>query len=550
MKISANGKVMEFDSGISYYEIAKAFQPEYEDDILLVMNDHKLYELHRRCRQDAELRFITAREKIGRMTYERSCIFMMLKAFYEICGTIRGFEVIVDYTIGGGYYGYLRGDVKLTAELLQQVKEIMHRYQKEEIPLQKRSVPTAEAITLFHEQGMQDKERLFHYRRTSSVNLYALEGFEDYFYGYMVMNTAYLKYFDLIPYQQGFVLMLPASDNPKQVPEFCPLDRLYEVQKQSSVWAERLGVSNVGLMNQRITEGKTEELILMQEAIFEKTVGNIAQQIMQEGKKIVMIAGPSSSGKTTFSHRLSIQLKALGLNPYPVAVDNYFVSRTLAPRDQEGNYDFESIKCLDVKQLNQDLSRLLAGEEVELPRFNFFTGEREYKGDYLKLQEQDILILEGIHCLNEEMSYALPKDKKFKIYISALTQINIDEHNRIPTTDLRLLRRMVRDNRTRGYSAEETIGMWKNVRRGEEENIFPYQESADVMVNSAMIYELPVLKIYAEPLLFRIPQTSPSYYEAKRLLKFLDYFLTISPEPIPKNSIVREFIGGSCLDVG
>lgn len=550
MKITAKGITREFESGVSYHVLAEGFQDLYEDDILLVVNDNKLLELHKHCNADATLQFITARERIGRMTYARSCLFMMLKAFYEICSGVKGFEVIVDYTIGGGYYGYLKGDIQVTSELLESVMRVMGQYQSERIPIMKRSVSTQEAIELFHRHGMYDKERLFHYRRTSRVNIYSIGRFEDYFYGYMVKDTSYLKYFQLVPYQEGFVLMLPEEKNPKQVPTFRPLDRLYQVQNGSSKWAEQLGVSNVGLLNDRIAEGRTEELILMQEAIFEKNIGNIANRILQEKKRIVMIAGPSSSGKTTFSHRLSIQLKALGLKPYPIAVDNYFRSRKLAPRDQDGNYDFESIRCLDVEQLNEDMTRLLAGERVELPRFNFFTGEREYKGDYLSLGDQDILILEGIHCLNEEMSYALPKEKKFKIYISALTQINIDEHNRIPTTDLRLIRRMVRDSRTRGYSAEETIRMWRNVRRGEDENIFPYQESADVMVNSAMIYELPVLKIYAEPLLFRISQDSPVYNEAKRLLKFLDYFLAITPEPIPKTSIVREFIGGSCLDVG
>lgn len=601
MWVSADGIKKEFAEGMRYYELAAAYQPLYENDILLAVRDGKLFELQERCTlpqaehrrsvfaqcdvkcgamaeppalsaKDADtcvcapenadgaqlgteekplsLHFVTAAEKVGRMTYERSCIFMMLKAFYSVCREVPDFEVIIDYTIGGGFYGYLKGAAALTDELLSRVKKEMRRMQAARMPITKRSVQTDEAVELFHRRGMHDKERLFHYRRTSRVNLYALDGFEDYFYGYMVHDTGYLKYFDLQRYQNGFVLLMPNEAAPKQVAAFRPLDKLYAVQYRSSLWAEQLGVGDVGKLNDWIADGKADELMLMQEAIFEKEIGNIANRIMQEGRQLVMIAGPSSSGKTTFSHRLSIQLRALGLHPHPIAVDNYFLSRKDAPRDADGNYDFESIRCLDVEQFNADMTKLLAGARVQLPRFNFFTGEREYKGDFLQLGAQDILVIEGIHCLNDAMSYALPKEKKFRIYISALTQINIDKHNRIPTTDLRLLRRMVRDSRTRGYTAEETIGMWKNVRRGEDENIFPYQESADVMVNSAMIYELPILKIYAEPLLFRIAKTSPAYQEAKRLLKFLDYFLALSPEPIPKNSIVREFIGGSCLDVG
>ena len=299
-----------------------------------------------------------------------------------------------------------------------------------------------------------------------------------------------------------------------------------------------------------VVDGHSDDLILMQEALFEKTIGNIAMDIEEKKKKVVMIAGPSSSGKTTFSRRLSIQLRALGLNPHPISVDNYFRDRELAPLDENGKKDFESIKCVDVELFNSDMLKLLEGETIQLPRYNFFTGKREYKGDFCRLKANDVLVIEGIHCLNDEMSYALSEDTKYRIYISALTQVNVDSHNRIPTTDGRLLRRIVRDNRTRGYKAKDTIAMWENVRRGENNNIFPFQESADVMVNSSMIYELPVLKIFAAPLLFQIKPTDPEYQEAKRLLKFLDYILPISPELIPQNSIIREFIGGSCLDVG
>lgn len=316
------------------------------------------------------------------------------------------------------------------------------------------------------------------------------------------------------------------------------------------MWGKQMDLENVGALNDRIASGQMQRLILVQEALQEKKISEIAQQIGEKKNvKFIMIAGPSSSGKTTFAHRLSVQLEAMGLKPHPISVDNYFVNRYDSPRDEQGNYNFEALECLDVELFNQNMTDLLQGKQVELPVYNFKTGLREYRGDFLKLGPADILVIEGIHCLNDRLSYALPRKSKFKIYISALTQLNVDEHNRIPTTDGRLLRRLVRDARTRGTKARETIRMWPSVRRGEEENIFPFQEEADVMFNSALVYELSVLKQYAEPLLFGIPKDCEEYQEAKRLLKFLDYFLGVSSEDVPKNSILREFIGGSCLNV-
>ena len=329
-----------------------------------------------------------------------------------------------------------------------------------------------------------------------------------------------------------------------------PSPKIFQVQKESEKWGEMLDVSVVGEINEKISRGKIEEMILISEALQEGKISKIAEQISQQRDvKFVMIAGPSSSGKTTFSHRLSIQLAAHGMKPHPIAVDNYFVNREDTPRDENGNYNFECLEAIDIELFNHDMNALLRGERVELPRFNFKLGKREYKGDFLQMKPNDILVIEGIHSLNDRMSYSLPKESKFKIYISALTQLNVDEHNRISTTDGRLIRRMVRDNRTRGTSARETIAMWPSVRRGEDENIFPYQEEADAMFNSALIYELAVLKLYAEPLLFQIQEDTPEYQEAKRLLKFLDYFVGVPSEAIPNNSILREFVGGSCFDV-
>lgn len=551
-KVIINGETKEYETGTLFQTIAKEYQHQYDHDIVLVFANGKLRELHKRVTGDCQLSFVTTKEKPGMQTYQRSAMLIMLKAFYEVVGAEKIEKISIDFSVGKGFFVDARGDFSIDQPLLDQVKEVMRRYVEEEIPIMKRSVNTDDAIELFEKHRMYDKARLFRYRRVSRVNLYSIGNFEDYFYGYMVQNTGYIRYFDLIPYEYGFVLMLPTLADPKTVPVFDPTEqkKLFQVLRESSEWGERLDVANVGALNEKICQGKAGELIQIQEALQEKKIGQIAEMIaQQQEKKIVMIAGPSSSGKTTFSHRLSIQLKALGLNPHPIAVDDYFVNRVDSPRDEQGNYNYEVLECLDVAQFNEDMTRLLGGERVELPRYNFKTGVREYKGDFLTLGKGDILVIEGIHCLNDRLSYALPSESKFKIYISALTQLNIDEHNRIPTTDGRLLRRMVRDARTRGASAQDTIRRWPSVRKGEEDNIFPYQEQADVMFNSVSIYELSVLKQYAEPILFQIPRDSEEYLEAKRLLKFLDYFLGVSSENIPQNSIVREFIGGSCFNV-
>jgi uridine kinase len=366
----------------------------------------------------------------------------------------------------------------------------------------------------------------------------------------MAYHTGYVKVFDLFLYGDGFVLLLPERNTPDVLPEFRPRTKIYQVQTESERWGESIGISYVGNLNEKITTEGIKQTILVQEAKQEARISAIAQQIKNAGDiKFVMIAGPSSSGKTTFSHRLSIQLTAHGMKPHPIALDNYFVDRERTPLDEDGEKDYERLEAIDVEQFNRDMLDLLAGKEVELPVYNFKTGHREYRGDFLKLGDEDILVIEGIHGLNDRLSYALPRENKFKIYISALTQLNIDEHNRIPTTDGRLIRRMVRDARTRGISAKETIARWPSVRRGEEKYIFPYQEEANAMFDSALIYELACLKVYAEPLLFGIGKQEPEYQEAKRLLKFFDYFVPVPSEAIPTNSILREFVGGGCFEL-
>ena len=547
--VKIHGITKEYPEGTTWMEVAREHQKEYEYDILLVRVNGKLQELHKQVK-DCELSFVTAKDKPGMSAYQRSASLMMLKAFYSVAGAGNVEKLMIDFSIGRGFFVEARGNFVLNQEFLDAVKAKMREYVERKIPIMKRSVSTDDAIELFEKLGMYDKARLFRYRMVSRVNIYSIDGFEDYYYGYMVQNTGYIKHFDLIPYHYGFVMVMPDRKTPDVLHRFTPSDKLFATLSESTEWGRRMDLETVGALNDRIAKGDMSHLILIQEALQEKKIAEIAAQIAaRKNARFVMIAGPSSSGKTTFSHRLSVQLEAIGLKPHPIAVDNYFVNRVDSPRDEYGNYNYEILECLDVELFNRDMTGLLEGKQVELPYYNFKKGVREYKGNFLQLGEGDILVIEGIHCLNDRLSYTLPADSKFKIYISALTQLNIDEHNRIPTTDGRLLRRMVRDARTRGSSAQETIRMWPSVRRGEEENIFPFQEEADAMFNSALVYELAVLKQYAQPLLFAIPKDSEEWLEAKRLLKFLDYFIGVSSEDIPKNSILREFIGGSCLNV-
>lgn len=547
--VKIHGITKEYPEGTTWMEVAREHQKEYEYDILLVRVNGKLQELHKQVK-DCELSFVTAKDKPGMSAYQRSASLMMLKAFYSVAGAGNVEKLMIDFSIGRGFFVEARGNFVLNQEFLDAVKAKMREYVERKIPIMKRSVSTDDAIELFEKLGMYDKARLFRYRMVSRVNIYSIDGFEDYYYGYMVQNTGYIKHFDLIPYHYGFVMVMPDRKTPDVLHRFTPSDKLFATLSESTEWGRRMDLETVGALNDRIAKGDMSHLILIQEALQEKKIAEIAAQIAaRKNARFVMIAGPSSSGKTTFSHRLSVQLEAIGLKPHPIAVDNYFVNRVDSPRDEHGNYNYEILECLDVELFNRDMTGLLEGKQVELPYYNFKKGVREYKGNFLQLGEGDILVIEGIHCLNDRLSYTLPADSKFKIYISALTQLNIDEHNRIPTTDGRLLRRMVRDARTRGSSAQETIRMWPSVRRGEEENIFPFQEEADAMFNSALVYELAVLKQYAQPLLFAIPKDSEEWLEAKRLLKFLDYFIGVSSEDIPKNSILREFIGGSCLNV-
>ncbi len=549
-RVQIEDEVREYAAGTTYLQIAQDFQKEYENDIVLVYVNGKLQELYKTLKSDCTLVFETTGGAVGHKTYKRSMSLLLVKSVYDIASRDEIEKVRIHFSVDKGYYCTVAGKVTLDQEFLERVESRMHELVRADIPINKRTIHTDDAITLFHEHGMYDKERLFEYRRVSKVNVYSMNEFEDYFYGYMVPSAGYLRYFKLYLYDEGFVVQMPERCAPTVVPEFCPQNKLFRVLKESMMWGDMQGIETAGDLNDKVTRGDVQQLVLVQEALQEKKIAEIAAQIASRPEiKFVLIAGPSSSGKTTFSHRLSIQLRANGLVPHPIAVDNYFVERENNPKDEKGEFDFECLEAVDVELFNRQMQELLAGKEVVIPRFNFVSGKKEYDGEKKKLGDNDVLVIEGIHCLNPKLTEQLADENKFKIYISALTQLNIDEHNRIPSTDGRLLRRIVRDARTRGSSARRTIKMWDSVRRGEEKNIFPYQEEADVMFNSALIYELAVLKPYVEAQLFAIDRDCPEYIEAKRLLKFLDYFVGIGSENIPANSLLREFVGGGCFKV-
>lgn len=551
--------------------VADRFKDYYEDDIILGIVNGRLRELNKKIKSDCELSFVTTADRDGRRTYRRSVVLLLQRAIYDVYGSMTQLHVM--HSLGEGYYCQLEKAVEcadsqqekynedtdqgsrenseksVTEHDIDRIVCSMYSFVEKDLPITKHSEKTQYAEQLFKEKGLHDKERLLHYRRSSRVNLYELDGVVDYFYGFMAPSTGMLKYFDIVPYESGFVLLFPGA-NSRSVEPLVTSNKLFHTLDDSREWSKMLGIGTIGSLNDAIAAGRGQEIMLLQEALMEQKIGNLAAQIASDDKKkFVMIAGPSSSGKTSFANRLSIQLIAKGRKPHPLSLDDYYVDRELCPKHPDGSFDFECLESIDVKLFNEDMNRLLKGEAVDMPSFNFKTGKREYRGRKLVLGPDDILVIEGIHGLNDRLSQLIPPEHKFKIYISALTQLNIDEHNPLSTTDERLIRRIVRDARTRGTNAMETIAMWPSVRKGERENIFPFQEQADVMFNSALVYELAVLKVYAEPLLFGIERDCPEYLEAKRLLKLLDYFLPMPADGIPNNSLLREFVGGSCFNV-
>lgn len=506
----------------------------------------ELHELTYPIKMDSDVRPVTMRDEDGMRIYRRSLIFLLEIAFDELCSSA---ILTVDHSVAfGGYYCQVSGRSPLTVEELARLEARMRELVEANLPLNRQEVPLAQAIAYFQERGELDKVRLLAHRKKNYLTLYQVNNFLDYHHGYMVPSTGYLRWFQLVPTGEGFTLRFPRRHAPNQLEIMPKYPKLLNTFRQYGDWLEHLGISSVGALNDGIQSGRADEIILVSEALHEQQISEIAAQIARrKGQvRIVLVAGPSSSGKTTFSRRLAVQLLARGIAPFPLEMDNYFIDREKTPLDEDGKPNFESILALDRGRLAEDIRRLTLGERVILPHFDFFTGKNT-DGEEVQLKSGEIIIMEGIHGLNPDLVQGLPAEQAYRIYVSALTQLNLDRHNRVSTTDTRLLRRIVRDARERGYTAVQTIQRWESVRRGEKSYIFPYQENADSMFNSALAYELSALKPLAEPLLRQVPYGIPEYVEAKRLLAFLDWFLPLNDEFIPNNSILREFLGRSIL---
>lgn len=549
IKATVNQSIYGVKEGTTLSDLAKQVQMPQEPIILLAYMDGKLRELFTPMTKDCHVRFVTLKEQAGYMAYKRTATLMFLKACEDLLGTGATTKIALDYSIGNSIFCDFLEDRVIDEAFARSIQKRMEELAKANLPITKRSLDTDQAAKYFDRIGFKGKKELFQFRRESKMNIYSLDGYDNYFYGYMAPSTGYISAFLVSAYQHGVVLQIPKRKQTEEIVPFTPQPKLFHVMQRSREWTKTMGVDTVGALNDVITHGNINHLILLQEGLQEKLLADIADEIVSKNKRIILIAGPSSSGKTTFSHRLSIQLQIAGLTPHPVSMDDYFLDRELSPRDENGNYNFETIASLDVDLLTKHINQLLDGEEIDVPSYNFITGKREYHGHKLKIGEKDVLVMEGIHGLNGTLTNEIPEDAKYRIYVSALNQINLDEHNRIPSSDGRLLRRIVRDAMTRGNDARETISRWDSVRKGEEDNIFPYQEEADVMFNSSLLYELAVLKQYVEPLLFGVEKDSPEYLEAKRLLKFFDYFIGIGSDYVPANSLLREFIGGGCFPV-
>jgi uridine kinase len=486
------------------------------------------------------------RDEDGMLIYRRSLVFLLETAF-----DLRFPQAIlqVDHSVSsGGYYCHTPGRPPLTEAELKALEADMRQLVQENLPFVRQEIPLNEALTYFESTGKHEKARLLAHRRKNYLTLYQLKEFQDYHHGYMLPSTGYLRWFDLVLTGEGFTLHFPRRQSPTELLPMREYPKLLETFRRYGKWLDRLGISNAGALNDAIQAGRNDEIILVSEALHEQHVTEIARQIAQRADqvRVVLIAGPSSSGKTTFSKRLAVQLLAYGISPFPLAMDDYFIDRSKTPLGEDGKPDFETIDALNRPRLAGDLQRLIAGEPVQLPHYDFYTG-CSGPGQVVQLKASDLIIMEGIHGLNPDLLPDLPSENTFRIYASALTQLNLDRHNRISTTDTRLIRRIVRDARERGYAAYQTIQRWDSVGRGEKRYIFPYQENCDVMFNSALVYELSALKPLAEPLLRQVHFNTPEYVEAKRLLALLEWFLPLESDRIPDNSILREFIGSSIL---
>ncbi len=538
-------KDVRVDSNTSLLQLSKLYKDATNHPILAAKVDNIERDLNFRINDDCNVEFMDITSKLGFRVYQRSAIFIMLASVRKILG--RGAVVWVEHTINENYFCTIRG-IEITKDLLNKIKTEMREMVKSDFPIEKLQVTVSEAEEIFTANNLINCKKELKYIKATSVSLYKINDYYDYLYGTMVPSTKYIEIFDLVKHSDGFVLQFESSKNPGTLNTYLKYPKLTNIFKEYNKWSEILNVSAVCSLNDAISNGEIKELILIAEALQEKKIAQIADEIHKSGKKFVFIAGPSSSGKTTFSKRLCVQLKVIGIKPHMISLDDYYKPREEIPFEEDGTKNFENINTLEIEKLNNELIALKKGEEVETPLYDFTTGEPKMKGKKIKLQEDDVLIIEGIHGLNDALTPRIQGEDKFKIYISALTQLNIDEHNRISTTDTRLIRRIVRDHFFRGFSASSTINMWHKVLKGEEENIFPFQENADVTFNSALIYEMCVLKVIAEPLLFNLDKSESGYTEAKRLLNLLNSFLAINPQDIPTNSLIREFLGGSCFD--
>lgn len=518
---------------------------ENSDEVVLCKFNEKYHKLADKITEDGILSVVYANSEIGWKIYSRTLQFIFIKVALDL---FHDAKIRMEHSISKGIFGEINKETPLTVDEIEKIKEKMNDLIKRDVKINKIEVTKEKAIDIFENYNMLDKVKLLNQMNFNTVKLYELDGRYDYFYGEMAYSTGIIKAFDLILYNHGFVLRQPRESDIKVLPPFKEQKMLANIFYETEKWLNILGVGEVGELNEKIINNELKNLILVSEALHEKKIAYIADNVAQnEDLKVVLIAGPSSSGKTTFANRLGIQLRVNGLIPIPISLDDYFVERDKTPRDEDGQLNFESIEAIDVELFNQHLKQLLNGEEAEIPTYNFRTGTREWNGRKIKLPKNGVLIVEGIHGLNPILTKQIEDKNKFKIYISALTQLNLDNHNRIATTDVRKIRRIVRDYLSRGYGAEATLLMWSSIRRGERQNIFVYQEEADVMFNSTLVYELCVLKPYAIKELSKIKEGSPVYNEAMRLKSFLNFFREIPMEDVPENSILREFIGGSCF---
>ena len=532
------------EKGLTLLELAEKFKDNFKSPVLGAIYNNEVAELSREICEDAAIEFITISHKDGYLFYLRSLIFLLIKAAKEMFPHAK---LRIEYSIGNGYYCWFDGLEWINAEEVEALEKRMQEIVQADLPFVRKTMPTSEAIEAFKKSGLDDKVLLFKGRKQKHTSVYTLGESVGYFYGYLVPSTSVLKNFKLTFYRKGLVLLLPDPQNPENVKAFKESPKFFNVIKENDKWLDILELDTCGKLNEKIREGQAKDIVLVSEALHGKKLAEIADEIYRRHKviKAVAIAGPSSSGKTTTANRLAVQLRVNGLKPYLISLDDYFIDRDKTPIGEDGLHDFESLSAINVPLFNKNLKDLMEGHEVELPRYDFLTGKSMKSGRKLVLPEKGILIVEGIHGLNPKLITEMNPASIYRIYISALTALNIDHHNRIPTTDCRMIRRMVRDVQTRGHDVIETIKRWPAVRIGEEKNIFPYQENADVMFNSSLVYELGVLKKYAEPLLKKVPENTPEYLEAKRLLKFLSFFEEFECPSIPPNSIIREFIGGS-----